>query len=165
MDTCYAAGYSYAGVEYSAECYCGNAVVNGGTLEDASGCDMTCQANNLLYCGGPNRLNLYKYNGVVPPPTTPPPPPPGGGGGGVGPVTTGLPTPWYYSACYVDLQYGRILGYEVTPSASNSVATCIAACQAQGFTLAGTEYADECYCGNALQSGATQATADTDCDM
>jgi hypothetical protein len=80
-------------------------------------------------------------------------------------VTTGLPTPWHYAACYVDGQFGRILGYGVAPSTTNTPATCIAACQAQGFTLAGTEYADECYCGNALQDGATQATADTDCAM
>jgi hypothetical protein len=147
-------------MEYAAECYCGNAVLNGGTQQTDDGCNMLCQADALHYCGGPFRLNLYKYNGVVPPPVDPPPAP-----GAVGPVTTGLTAPWHYAACYVDGQFGRILGYAVGPSATNSAANCIAACQAQGFTLAGMEYAQECYCGNALQNGATQAAADADCAM
>lgn len=125
---------------------------------------MVCQADALHYCGGPYRLNLYKYNGTVPPPTNPPP---GGGGGGnnVGPVTTGLPGNWKYAACYVDNAYGRIQSYGVGPTATNSAANCIAACTAQGFTLAGMEYSNECYCSNALQNGAVKAAADTDCNM
>jgi len=157
MDACYAAGYSLAGVEYADECYCGNSVVNGGAQTTNDGCDMVCQADSAHYCGGPDRLNLYEYNGVVPPP----PPPPGS----VGPVTTGLPSPWHYAACYVDNQFGRILGYTVPASSTNSAQTCTAACQAANFTLAGTEYSQECYCGNALVNGATKATSDSECNM
>ncbi|KIM22583.1 glyoxal oxidase [Serendipita vermifera MAFF 305830] len=160
MDACYAAGYNYAGMEYGAECYCGTSVLNGGSLQADSGCNMICQADNTHYCGGPYRLNLYKYNGTVPPPTNNPPPT-----GGVGPVTTGLPAGWRYDACYVDGTYGRIQSYAVGPSATNSAANCIAACTAQGFKLAGMEYSNECYCSNALQNGAVKAAADTQCSM
>jgi hypothetical protein len=34
-----------------------------------------------------------------------------------------------------------------------TVEACQAGCQALGFTLAGVEYADECYCGNQVQGG------------
>lgn len=118
------------------QCYCGTAVTNSGTVQTNDGCNMVCQADALHYCGGPFRLNLYKYNGTVPPPTNP-----GGGGGGtvVGPVTTGLPAGWHYDGCYVDGQYGRIQNYGVGPTTTNSAATCIAACIAKGFALAGME--------------------------
>ena len=100
---------------------------------------MLCQADPLHYCGGPYRLNLYMYNGTVPPPTNPPPAAGGGGGASVVPVTTGLPGTWHYDGCYVDGTFGRIQTYGVGPTATNSAATCIAACTAKGFALAGME--------------------------
>lgn len=58
------------------------------------------------------------------------------------------------------------MGYNLAPSNTNSAATCIAACQAAGFTLAGMEYSDECYCSNSLANGATAAAAgNADCAM
>ncbi|KAL8670348.1 MAG: hypothetical protein Q9168_005106 [Polycauliona sp. 1 TL-2023] len=59
--------YTYFGVEYSGECYCGNTINAGsakvaGTTEAATGCNMLCNANALEYCGGPNRLNMYQVN-------------------------------------------------------------------------------------------------------
>lgn len=69
------------------------------------GCNMPCQGNSSELCGGPNRLNVYNYTGVI---TTVPTPPGNGGGGGPPangppppPVTSGLPTTWNYSGCYV----------------------------------------------------------------
>jgi hypothetical protein len=53
----------------------------------------TCAGDASLYCGGPNALNLYLYNGVVPPPA--------GGTGALGPLTTGLPSPWTYDGCWM----------------------------------------------------------------
>jgi len=82
----------------------------------------------------------------------------------VGLVTAGLPSLWHYAACYVSNQYGRILRYTVPASSTNSAQTCIAACQAAKFTLAGTEYSQESYCGNTLVNGATKATAESDCN-
>ncbi|CAG7847892.1 WSC domain-containing protein ARB_07867 {ECO:0000305} Flags: Precursor [Serendipita indica DSM 11827] len=161
MDACYNAGYSYAGLEYAAECYCGNAV--GGALADDSGCNMLCQSDSLHYCGGPDRLNLYKYNGVVPPPTNPPPG--GGGGGGVPPLTTGLPGTWTYNGCWVDNAYGRIFGFVQPASQSNSALSCIAQCSAAGYSIAGTQYSQECWCGNHMQNAAVKAASDADCNM
>lgn len=49
--------------------------------------------------------------------------------------------------------------------ATNNIQNCIAYCDAAGFTVAGTEFANECYCGNALANGAAVAPADTQCNM
>lgn len=60
--------YAYFGVEYSQECYCGNelnagsVVAPGGSSPAANGCSMTCAGNPNEYCGGPNRLNVYKLS-------------------------------------------------------------------------------------------------------
>lgn len=159
MDACYDAGYGFAGLEYAAECYCGSAIMNGGTLQSDDGCNMACNGNPNLLCGGPDRLNLYKYNGTVPPPTT------GGGSTGVPPLTTGLPTPWQYNGCWVDNAHGRIMAHAMAPNTNNSALTCIATCSASGFNLAGTEYSNECYCDNGLVNAATRATADGECNM
>ena len=66
------------------------------------GCTMPCAGNSSEFCGGPNRLNVYNFTGII----TTPLPPPGGGGGGSGgtphvTVTGGLPPHWNYSGCYV----------------------------------------------------------------
>lgn len=59
---CQQNGYSYAGVEYARECYCGNEILSPGTPE-SSGCDMACTGDSSTLCGGPNRLNLYQFTG------------------------------------------------------------------------------------------------------
>ena len=63
------AGYTYFGVEYSAECYCGNtinapAALVAGTTVAGTKCNMPCKANALEYCGGSNRLNMYQVASV-----------------------------------------------------------------------------------------------------
>ena len=52
----------WAGVEYGQECYCGSGVANGGgPAKDGNvGCNMACAGNQYEWCGGPNRLNVYK---------------------------------------------------------------------------------------------------------
>lgn len=62
---CSDAGYDLAGTEYSAECWCGNSIEAGGAPASASDCNMLCSGNQSQYCGGPNRLNLYKIAPTV----------------------------------------------------------------------------------------------------
>lgn len=62
---CQSAGYSLSGIEYSQECWCGNLFSgNGGpappTPDGLFGCNMLCTGNNSEYCGGSNRLNVYR---------------------------------------------------------------------------------------------------------
>ncbi|KAG0650392.1 WSC domain-containing [Hyphodiscus hymeniophilus] len=59
QSTCLAAGFSIAGTEYGRECWCGNALVNGGAPV-SDGCNMACNGNSAETCGGSNRLNVYQ---------------------------------------------------------------------------------------------------------
>uniref|UniRef100_A0A8H7XRB3 WSC domain-containing protein n=1 Tax=Psilocybe cubensis TaxID=181762 RepID=A0A8H7XRB3_PSICU len=132
---------------------------------------MVCQGNSSEFCGGPNRLNVYNYTGTDLPVVS------GGGGGaagggggggtalGVFPVLSGLPTGWSYNACWVDNAHGRAFVFQAPGSQTNTIQSCIAQCQAQNFTVAGTEFSDECYCGNTLVDGAVIASDPTTCNM
>lgn len=81
-----------------------------------------------------------------------------------------------------DNAHGRIFNVGLGGSATNTIESCVSACAAQGYTIAGTEYAGqfvsvyhlvtkvdsfhaaECYCGNNLVNGATTAP-EADCNM
>ncbi|KAL9580059.1 MAG: hypothetical protein Q9212_004716 [Teloschistes hypoglaucus] len=67
VENCAAAcsAYTYFGVEYASECYCGNVIQTGSALVAGSDpsvtqCNMLCNADKNEYCGGPNRLNMYQ---------------------------------------------------------------------------------------------------------
>ena len=90
---------------------CGNSIGgSGGPAADGDAlCNMPCSGNSEQMCGGPNRLNVYEYTGVVPTPI----PDEGGDGGQPGtgdgegngeapaPVTSGLPASWSYQGCWM----------------------------------------------------------------
>ena len=56
---CQQAGYSYAGLEYGAECYCGSSLRCPSAPTAASACNMVCNGNAGELCGGPNAMNVY----------------------------------------------------------------------------------------------------------
>ncbi|WWC57615.1 uncharacterized protein I303_100147 [Kwoniella dejecticola CBS 10117] len=60
MTTCQAKGFTLAGIEYSSECYCGNAFTTG-SVPATDNCNMVCSGNKLQTCGGPNRLTTFKF--------------------------------------------------------------------------------------------------------
>lgn len=67
MKSCSAAcsDYTYFGVEFGSECYCGNNINLGslpqaGLTPDETGCNKPCAHNSGEHCGGGNRLDLYK---------------------------------------------------------------------------------------------------------
>lgn len=60
VNYCSGKNYGFAGVEYSGECYCGNALAAGATPAPAGDCKMTCSGNKNQYCGAGGRLNIYK---------------------------------------------------------------------------------------------------------
>jgi len=156
---CFTAGYSLAGVEYSDECYCGNTVSNGGAPAPASGCSMTCSGNSSEFCGGPNRLNVY--NNTASPTSSGPSPPT------TTPIIVPSSGPWVSLGCYSDNVGGRALTFGapiVGGASNNSVESCTAACLAAGYSLAGMEYSDECYCGNIVSNGGAPTPA-SDCSM
>jgi hypothetical protein len=56
INTCKQAGYSYAGVQYGSQCFCGNGYGRYGTATD---CNMTCNGDSAETCGGTWANNVY----------------------------------------------------------------------------------------------------------
>lgn len=58
--SCYQLGYSISGLEYSKQCFCGNDILNGGTLADWDfDCNRPCSGNRTEVCGGDDKLSVY----------------------------------------------------------------------------------------------------------
>jgi hypothetical protein len=186
---CQSAGYVFAGVEYAGECCasllpslaifsnlnmdidCGNIIANGGgpAPDGLTGCNMLCNGNSSEYCGGPNRLDMYSFNGGATTTTS--------ATSSTSATTTtsatvtgtgtasGLPTGWAYKGCYVDGVNGRILNIQNPDSATLTIESCVQTCVGLGYTVAGMEYSQQCFCGNYLVNGGALASADTECSM
>jgi hypothetical protein len=119
---------------------CGNALASVATLAADGDCNMACSGNATEVCGGSNRISVYG-NGGTPPP---------------GPFTNPGPPGWSLVGCYSDKDVSRALpnaGAAPGGGAAMTVSLCTTACT--GYTLAGVEYGGECYCGNAIQNGAS----------
>jgi hypothetical protein len=96
---------------------------------------VACPGDASLTCGAGRKMQTYKLTATLP--------------------ALKLPTGWkQLSACAEDTS-DRVFIDAVDTStypASNTPATCAAACAARGFTKAGVEYGWECWCGNTFRS-------------
>jgi len=160
---CAAGGYSLAGVEYGGECFCDSQLRNGGgpAPDGDAQCNMPCNGNAAQMCGGPGRLNLYSAgpapSGTVSSSTTTSATPT--------PTVTDLPAGWSYAGCYVDNAAGRIMINQRPDSASLTVESCAATCFGLGYSVAGMQYASQCFCDDFIRNGAALAAADSECGM
>jgi hypothetical protein len=60
---CESLGYSYAGVEFSSECYCANELSknsDAGTATSDDECNMICDGDKSAFCGGGWHIEVYK---------------------------------------------------------------------------------------------------------
>ena len=158
-DAC--AGYTYAGMEYAQECYCANAVTGGslinGSTPAMTGCTMTCAANSTEYCGGPNRLSVYRTNPTVVASNTTTSAP--GATSLTGPVTVGNFSGWSYLGCYSEATNMRALSDASFVSSTINVQTCAQKCA--GASFFGVEYSRECYCGSKINAGSVLQAGST----
>ena len=69
-----------------------------------------------------------------------------------------LPSGWTDTGCIAEGTNGRALTGASTTSSNMSLAYCANFCQSKGFSLAGVEFGDECYCGNSFSNGASATT-------
>jgi hypothetical protein len=148
--------------------YCGNSLNAGSVLAAATDCSFVCPGNQFEYCGAGNRLELYLLNGTAVPTTTAP-----GGGGTITstpvsvtpPAQTGFPTGWTYQGCWVDGLNGRILNHQQPDSQALTQQSCVAACAAAGYTIAGMEWSVQCFCDTKIYNGGALAANQGDCNM
>ncbi|KAF4556435.1 WSC domain-containing protein 3 [Elsinoe fawcettii] len=149
-------GYQYFGVEYSNECYCGNTIQTGSTLVPGAtpadtSCNMLCGGNSSEYCGGPNRLNMYKLNSTITLPPTP-----------AGPGNVPVIGKYTYAGCYSEATTSRALTGFIppVPAGNGSVDWCYDKIVGGGWKWFGVEYGGECYAGNDLQAGSVLVQGD-----
>ncbi|KAK0618381.1 glyoxal oxidase N-terminus-domain-containing protein [Bombardia bombarda] len=161
LESCrtFCSAYTYFGAEYGRECYCGNSFSAGSVPAPASDCNFPCPGNTSELCGAGARLSVYVLDGAAAPPpaassttTT----------AASVPTLTGIPEGWSYQGCYIDGANGRILPYQAPDSQTLTQASCANLCFANGYSISGTEFAVQCFCGNAIQNGGV-VTADSQC--
>jgi hypothetical protein len=115
---------------------------------------MACGGNSGEKCGAGDFLSVY-VNGTLNNYTNPTV------------QNTSLPTNWTYSGCLTDVDGARSLPYEIVWETNNTNIACIEQCAAFGYNAAGTEYSQQCYCGdiqNVIDAGAT-IRPDSECNM
>ena len=135
------AGYTYFGVEYGIQCFCGTELDPSGVKSPETDCAMKCPGDDSLICGDASRLTVYKKE------TAP--------AAASNPATVG---DFKYQSCWTDAVGGRSLADTVEASSDMTVEMCAAFCD--GYAFFGVEYATECYCGNEL---AGESSAEQDC--
>jgi hypothetical protein len=80
----------------------------------------------------------------------------------VGPVYDNGTAQYGYMGCFKENNPGRQLAQQAySDTTTNTNGKCITKCQALGYVFAGTQYRQECWCGNAIP---IQRTADADCN-
>ncbi|KAK0111496.1 hypothetical protein ONS95_001851 [Cadophora gregata] len=130
---CSNGGYSYAGVEYGSQCFCGSSLPGSPTGGQTP--NIQCTGNSSQFCGGNNILQVYSG---TPAPTVLTPP-----------VTNGQ--------CVADNTNNvRTLSTSGGSSSSMTPAACKTACV--GFVYYGVEYGSECWCGNSFPSSTVVST-------
>ncbi|KAL6833351.1 WSC domain-containing protein [Trichoderma sp. SZMC 28015] len=141
---CKGNGFRYAGLEYYGVCFCGNTV--DGPQVDDSQCTFPCNGDKSETCGGNNVLSVWQD------PTFP-----------TKDVTIG---DYKASGCFTDnSQLGRTLSWSADVDSSTfTTESCLAACEKEGFPLAGTEFGGECWCGNVLANN-TAKVDDSQCNF
>lgn len=78
------------------------------------------------------------------------------------PRASSAPAGWTYMGCFKDSP-SRILSTKVTTSSSNTPTSCLALCTKSGFQYGGSEFGNECWCGNTLTSPI--ARPESDCNL
>ena len=121
----------------------GSSFSNGqGEPLDAPSCSMSCAGAASETCGGSWALSLYTTGastGIV---------------SALPSNSTSIPAGWTASGCRQDLvDHERTLTVDAFTSDAMTLAMCVEHCAVRGHTIAGVEYARECYCGSAFANG------------
>lgn len=137
--------YNYFGVEYASECFCGNSFANPTEAAPEGECNMPCSGDSTAVCGAGNRLTIFKD-------LTPPAP---------APSAANIPG-YVYMGCYTDNTSGRVLNAGPALFSNDmTLEKCAAYCKDHDYF--GTEYAEECWCGDDF-ANPTKSAPEADCN-
>ena len=131
--------YSFFGVEYGSQCFCGTSLDDAAEQVPQADCSMRCGGDYGNVCGNADRLSVYISTDCKEDPSN------------VASVAG-----FTYQSCWVDDAGARVLTGKEVRDDGMTVETCASFCQ--GFKYFGVEYARECYCGNELAGAAAPET-------
>ncbi|KAF2426201.1 WSC-domain-containing protein [Tothia fuscella] len=163
----FCSGFRYFSVEYSQECYCGNAISPGSSVSASGDCSMTCAADPNEFCGGPGWMNMYQKNGTTPTISN---------GASIA-VTTNTVTsatamstsapqrigPWLSLGCYTDNVNGRALS-SIYADNTMTLELCASKAMSANAQYFGVEYGIECWYGSSIIGG-NAASPQAECNM
>lgn len=138
---CSATGNELSAVEYGGECYCAASLPAASLKTTDDQCNMQCDGERTELCGAGYRLQIYQGVPVS-----------------AAEAVKSMP----YAGCYTDSTSQRSLAYQV--STDGTIENCLQTCYAQGYTIAGAEYASQCFCDDVVSSTMAKA-AESDCNM
>jgi hypothetical protein len=168
---CSEKGFTLAGLEYSGECYCGNELSNGASLDKTSDqCNMKCSGDDSTICGGPDAISLFSGPAAQAAAASPSPSATASATASAAPAgptpATNLPEGWSAASsnCIQEVNGRALTGYSEA-SGDMTIPKCISICSGRGFQLAAVEYSAECYCGNELVNGASLDKVSEQCVM
>ncbi|KAH9485995.1 WSC domain-containing protein [Psilocybe cubensis] len=137
---------NFAGTEFTDECFCdfniqGTAVKVNDTL-----CNFPCGGDSTLTCGGASLISIFQNNNT-----------------GVGPLPTNKAKVgnFTFDGCFKDVDGTdtRTLLESFTVQGGVTIEGCTGTCLANGFTFAGLEFGEECWCGNGFNLPLANITA------
>jgi len=150
MSTCSELGYSIAAVGYTGHCYCGNVLSAFSEQTVEQGCTIVCPGDATEVCGNNWRLNVFSTKSTIAqnaPPTVP-----------------ATVINYAYYGCMTEPVNGRALTNSTYGDGTNmTIESCATFCQ--GHTYFGLEYANQCYCGDSIDTTTVNKTLDSDCNM
>ncbi|KAI1170310.1 heme peroxidase [Nemania sp. FL0916] len=147
-------GFTYFGTEYGRECYCGQSIDPRSNVTDDADCGMVCAGDETEYCGGSDRIEMYR---LINPPTT----------------TSMIPTPtvtpthkpavssYAFQGCWTEGDGVRALDAKST-AGNVSVEFCADFCQ--DYHYFGAEFGSECHCGDSLAASSNETDL-ADCSI
>ncbi|KAG8905538.1 hypothetical protein FRC00_013187, partial [Tulasnella sp. 408] len=178
---CDSKGFKYAGVEWSQECYCGNQLVGAVDAPD-SACHRACKGQPYENCGGDAHITLLTKTGASSNPsssttttttkastttttkastsaatTTTSKPATTTTKSTATPSGTATSSTWKLQGCLAEPQPNRALWGAYLSDPAMTVDKCTSFCKSKGFTLAGLEYGQECWCDNTFENGTSAA--------
>ncbi|KAI1259995.1 heme peroxidase [Xylariaceae sp. FL1019] len=139
-------GWNYWGTEYGRECYCGNSVDAQSNKTEEADCGMVCAGDATEYCGGSNRIEMYKLPVIATPTTT--------STAAITPTNAPTVSSYAFQGCWTEGDGVRALASSSKASDDMTLEACAEFCS--DFHFFGTEYGRECYCGDVPSSSSNQ---------